>query len=165
MGNVQGLFHVGITVSDMAESVRFYRDGLGLDYDWEKTGDADYIRALIGLDFESIHNVFMKIPGGGTIELLDYHGIERHSAAARPCDPGSGHMCLFVQNIEAVVAQAERSGGKMRSREIVTSPTGPAAGCKFVYMTDPDGFVIELLERTGEMAEATFSGGDLAGRK
>jgi lactoylglutathione lyase len=146
MCEVHGFFHAGITVSDMARSIAFYRDGIGLELDWEKTGGADYVRTLIGLDFDSIHNVFLKIPGGGVVELLEYHGIERMSAAARPCDPGSGHLCLYVHGIEDVVERARKHGGTTRSASVVVSPAGATKGCKVIYVTDPDGFIIELFE-------------------
>lgn len=141
---VTGFFHVGITVSEMARSVEFYRDGLGLEYDWEKEGNSDHVRELIALEFTSLQNVFLKIPGGGSIELLEYRGIERHSAAARPCDPGSGHLCLYVDDIDKAVEKARQHGGVTRSANVVTSPEGPTKGCKVVYVTDPDGFIVEL---------------------
>ena len=148
--HVRGFFHAGITVSDMRRSLAFYRDGLGLEFDWEKTGNADHIRELIALDFEELYNVFLNIPGGGVVELLEYRGIERLSAAARPCDPGSGHLCLYVDDIEAAVERARQFGGRTRSNAPVTSPAGPTRGMKFVYIADPDGFIIELLQPAPE---------------
>lgn len=147
MCNVQGFFHVGVTVSDMDRSVIFYRDGLGLEYDWEKIGVEDHIRALINLNFESLKNVFLKIPGGGVVELLEYRGIERFSAASRPCDPGSAHMCLYVDDIDAATARAREFGGVSRSKDPVLSPVGPTKGMKVIYIADPDGFIVELLQR------------------
>jgi lactoylglutathione lyase len=144
---VTGWFHVGITVGDMAAAIAFYRDGLGFEVDWETVSAGDEVRELIALDFESIRNVFMKIPGGGRVELLEYRGIERGSGAARTCDPGSGHLALFVDDIEATIARARLHGGTTRSSDVVITTEHPGAGTKAVYVADPDGFVIELFQR------------------
>ena len=36
MGSVSGIYHGGVTVSDMQASLRFYRDGLGLEIEFDK---------------------------------------------------------------------------------------------------------------------------------
>jgi lactoylglutathione lyase len=147
MCNVTGFFHTGVTVNEMPRSVAFYRDGLGLEFDWEKHGATDETRELIGLDFDSLHNVFLKLPGGGSVELIEFSGIDRQFVRARSCDPGVAHLCLYVDDIDAAVERGRRFGGVTRSAAAVPIRTGPAAGCKIVYMEDPDGFVIELFER------------------
>lgn len=150
MCNVQGFFHVGVTVSDMDRSLAFYRDGLGLEFDWEMEGGEEHTRTLLNLNFESLKNVFLKIPGGGVVELLEYRGLERFSAASRPCDPGSGHMCLYVEDIDAITERARRYGGTSRSKDPVLSPKGASKGMRLIYMADPDGFIVELLQRPAE---------------
>jgi lactoylglutathione lyase len=152
MCNVTGFFHTGVTVSEMPRSVGFYRDGLGLEFDWEKHGATDETRELIALDFESLHNVFLKLPGGGSVELIEYAGIDRQPATLRPCDPGAAHLCLYVDDIDSAVERGRRFGGVTRSTGPVAIKTGPAAGCKIVYLADPDGFIIELFERPAEAA-------------
>ncbi|MEO5885550.1 MAG: hypothetical protein ABIQ58_08565, partial [Candidatus Limnocylindrales bacterium] len=94
MAAVTGFFHGGITVLEMERSLVFYRDGLGLEQAFDRILDAPYLSEVLGLSFEHIRAVYLHIPGGGFVELLEYVGIERLSAASRPCDPGAGHLCL-----------------------------------------------------------------------
>jgi lactoylglutathione lyase len=81
------------------------------------------------------------------IELTSFSGIETHPASARPCDPAHGHICLFVDDLDALYARLESLGHTSRAGEVMTIPTGPLAGAKAVYMIDPDGYHVELFER------------------
>ena len=144
---ISGFFHGGITVSDMARSLRFYEDGLGLEEEFDRILDAPYLREVLGLEFESIRAVYLRIPGGGFVELLEYRGIERLPAASRPCDYGAGHLCFYVEGIDAVFERLAGMGYKARSAGVVDITAGPNAGARSVYFADPDGYPVELFQR------------------
>jgi lactoylglutathione lyase len=144
---VTGFFHGGITVSDMERALRFYRDGLGLEIEWDRSLDAPYLKTTLGLDFDRIRVVYMRIPDGGFVELLEYVGIERMSAAARPCDYGSGHLCFYVDDADAMHARLRGLGSGARSATVVDITAGPNEGARVVYEIDPDGYAVELFQR------------------
>lgn len=147
MSAVTGFFHAGITVREMDASLRFYRDGLGLEVHLDRVLDADYLREVLALDFSAIRAVYLTIPGGGFVELLEYRGTERLSAAARPSDVGGGHLCLYVTGIDALTTRLVEHGGAPRSEAPVDITSGPNAGARSIYMRDPDGYAVELFER------------------
>lgn len=144
---VTGFFHAGITVRDMDASLAFYRDALGLHEQFDRVIDADYLRTVLDLNFESIRAVYLDIPGGGTVELLEYRGIERMPATSRPCDYGAGHLCLYVEAIETVTAALIAAGGSARPAGTVRITAGPNEGATSIYIHDPDGYAVELFER------------------
>lgn len=146
MGAVTGFYHGGVTVSDMDLALRFYRDGLGLDIEFDKIVDGPYLPVVLGLDFSHIRAVYLRIPGGGFIELLEYHGIEQLPAASRPCDYGAGHLCLHVEGIDDLFARLQRLGFRARSEAVVDITEGPNKGARSLYMLDPDGYRVELLQ-------------------
>ncbi len=147
MGNVTGFFHGGITVDEMDRSLIFYRDGLGLEIEFDRMLDAPYLKEVLGLSFDAIRAVYLKIPGGGFVELLEYRGIERLPAASRPCDPGAGHLCLFVDDVEAVHDRLAGLGFDARSANVVDITAGPNTGARSAYIADPDGYYIELFQK------------------
>ena len=144
---VTGFFHAGVTVRDMDVSLRFYRDALGLEQRFDVELDADYLRTVLALQFESIRAVLLDIPGGGCIELLEYRGIERMPAAARPSDYGGGHLCLYVEDIQVITDALLAAGGRSRPDGVVRITSGPNLGATSIYIHDPDGYAVELFER------------------
>jgi lactoylglutathione lyase len=144
---ISGFFHGGITVSDIERSMPFYRDGLGLEVEYDRILDAPYLREVLGLTFDQIRAVYLRIPGGGFVELLEYRGIERFSAASRPCDYGAGHLCFYVDGIDGVFERLSGLGYVARSESVVDITSGPNAGARSVYFADPDGYPVELFQR------------------
>jgi catechol 2,3-dioxygenase-like lactoylglutathione lyase family enzyme len=146
-GTVTGFFHAGITVRDMDESLRFYRDVLGLETHFDTVLDGPYLPVVLALDITTIRAAYLVIPGGGFVELLEYRDLERMSAASRPCDFGAGHLCFYVENIDDIVERALAAGFAARSEGPVDITAGPNAGARSVYLLDPDGYPIELFQR------------------
>jgi len=147
VGNVTGFFHGGITVSEMDRSLVFYRDGLGLEIEFDRMLDAPYLKEVLGMSFDAIRAVYLRIPGGGFVELLEYQGIERFSAASRPCDPGAGHFCFYVDDVESVHGRLAELGFHARSEGVVDITAGPNAGARSAYIADPDGYYVELFQK------------------
>jgi catechol 2,3-dioxygenase-like lactoylglutathione lyase family enzyme len=146
-GRVTGFFHGGITVREMDRSLAFYRDGLGLELEFDRMLDAPYLKDVLALEFHAIRTVYLRIPGGGFVELLEYQGIERMPAASRPCDPGGGHLCLYVDDVAAVWQRLVSLGFPARSADIVDITAGPNTGARSCYVPDPDGYPVELFQR------------------
>lgn len=147
MASVTGFFHGGITVRDMDRSLVFYRDGLGLEIEFDRILDGPYLPVVLGLDFQHIRGVYLRIPGGGFVELLEYVGIERFPAASRPCDYGAGHLCLYVDDVQGVYDRLVGLGFRARSDGVVDITVGPNTGARSCYMSDPDGYAVELFQK------------------
>ena len=147
MPAITGFFHGGVTVSDMDRALVFYQQGLGLEQEFDRILEAPYLKEVLGLEFDHIRAVYLRIPGGGFLELLEYVGIERMPAASRPCDYGAGHLCLYVDDVEGMHRRLTGLGFRARSEGVVDIDAGPNAGARSCYMADPDGYAIELFQR------------------
>lgn len=147
MAQVTGFFHGGITVTEMDRSLRFYHEGLGLPILFDRVLNGPYLPVVLDLDFTAIRAVYLTLPGGGYVELLEYRGIERMPASSRPCDPGAGHLCLYVDDLEAMHERLASMGYRSRSGRVVDITEGPNAGARSCYMADPDGYWVELFQK------------------
>jgi glyoxylase I family protein len=136
--------HTGITVSDLDRAVRFYRDVLGCRV-------SDPVR-LAGPQFESLTGVagcridvvFARLPDH-VIELLCYRNPPGRTSGLRPCDPGFMHVCLKVADL-AQVLERVRAADFVAVGPIQVVAAGPLSGLKAVYVRDPDGVFLELIE-------------------
>lgn len=146
--SVTGFFHAGATVKDMDASLGFYRDGLGLEVAFLGESAIEYARRIWNLDPERVRVAFLRVPGSDSfVELFEFGGLERHPASARPCDYGAGHMCLFVDDLDALHARMAELGFSSRAGQVVTIEDGPHAGSKVAYLIDPDGFHVECYQK------------------
>jgi catechol 2,3-dioxygenase-like lactoylglutathione lyase family enzyme len=138
--------HTGITVSNLERSLEFWRDVLGFEFSHSAHQKGDLAQEITGVDGAEIKLAVLKTPGGHKIELLEYLApTDRKRATLRPCDVGSVHVALLVNDLDAVLAQIAASGWEAAGKPQTLSK-GPNAGKRVVYVRDPDGTTIELMQ-------------------
>lgn len=143
--------HTGLTVGSVERSLEFYRDTLGLRVDESRSGEwsGHFLTHLTGYDGASLRIAMVECEDGSRIQLEEFVNPRLDQAQQEWAQPGSGHVCIEVDDIFAV-REAVRSGGYT----IVSNPPEPVplppesvhAGGYFLGVLDPDGHVVECLQ-------------------
>src|SRR3977135_3987951 len=91
--------HTGITVSNLERSLAFWRDVLGFELSHRAHQAGELAREINGVAGAEISLAVLKAPGH-KIELLEYHAPldRKHNVDLRPCDVGSAHLALTVDD-------------------------------------------------------------------
>jgi catechol 2,3-dioxygenase-like lactoylglutathione lyase family enzyme len=88
----------------------------------------------------------LRVPGSAHhVELFEYLTPPGRPCAPRPCDPGSAHLALLVDDLPTLY-QRLRAEGVAFVSEPVGIDAGPNAGGFGVYLRDPSGVLIELFQ-------------------
>jgi lactoylglutathione lyase len=145
-GSIEGVSHFGIQVADLERSIAFYRDLIGLEMIAHWVRDQEYIQQLVGYPGVELHVAVFRFPGSESfLEILEYRNVEKHAVDTSNANPGTAHFCLYVSDMDALHERLLAAGVQFLSD--VKSPTiGPNKGAKAIYMVDPDGIRVELLE-------------------
>ena len=145
---ITGARHGGITVSDLERSLAFYCGLLGLELVVRIVME-EQVQEIVGVpEATSFDIAFLRIPGSETqVELLEYRGVEKVSGATPPSRHGTGHFCVFVEDIDALYDDLAAKGVRFVSAGPVEMRTGPNKGGKSLYSLDPDGYIFEFHQR------------------
>jgi len=157
-GDVVGVGNFAHIVADLDTSLGFYRDVLGLGVSAtipfaknaavEKFGHTEGGQSRV---------VVLPVPGLAMgVELIEYKDIERKAQTPRFQDPGAGNIALRVRNLDALFPKIAgypgvkvlTAGGKPAT---LTTPNGAMHA---VFVQDPDGFVVELIDAANAPAGA-----------
>ncbi len=137
--------HTGITVTNLERSVAFWQDVLGFELSHRAHHTGELASEVTGVPGAEISIAVLK-GYGHKIELLEYLApANRKNVDLRPCDVGSVHVALMVDNLDAVLSTIAASGWRAAG-EPQTLNTGPNTGKRVVYVRDPDGTTIELMQ-------------------
>lgn len=140
------IHHTSLAVGDMEESLRFYRDGLGLAVvnDVEERGE----RLSRQVELPEAHNrlVWLRTAEGETlVELLEYKHPRGKKYGLACNDMGAPHISFLVDDIHETYDRLRGMGYRPTTEPLsVDETTQP--GARTVYFYDPDGIVVELFQ-------------------
>jgi glyoxylase I family protein len=143
---IRSVDHTGITVSNVERSLAFWCNVLGFELSHRAHHTGDLASQVTGVAGAEISIAVVK-GYGHKIELLEYvQPTDRKlSFQYRPCDVGFVHVALTVDNLDAISDAMAGSGWKAPGRP-QTLTSGPNARKRVVYVRDPDGNTIELMQ-------------------
>lgn len=115
--------HTMIRVKDLDRTLDFYCNFLGLE---------ETRRKAIG---DEATLVFLEDGGGRTVELTYNHGRSEYTLGDQ-----FGHLAFRTDDLESVVREVEAKGWWYRRSR-------PEVGSRYIFIKDPNGYDIEILER------------------
>ncbi|HXW08293.1 MAG TPA: VOC family protein [Vicinamibacterales bacterium] len=145
-----GIDHTAVVVEDTERSLRFYRDGLGL----EVAGESENY----GIEQERLNNVFgarlritaLRAASGFGIEFLEYlapSGGRSAPAGTQPNDQIAWQTRLVSRAVQSTLDRLPAGAFGFVSPGIVTLTDRRVGFRKGVHLQDPDGHAIVIVER------------------
>jgi len=126
---VSELIHTCYRVLDVDRSVDFY----------ERLGFEEMARKPIR---DEATNVFMGMPGDGArLELTFNHGQDQPYEIGT----GYGHIALAVDDLDGTLDRLSQQGIEPEKPPYQVSD----GGSRLCFVQDPDGYRVELIERSG----------------
>ena len=137
--------HAAFIVSDLDGSIQFYQDVLGLKVvaGPREVGAETPFRTVVGYAGARVKWVHLGLDSDRQLELIQYMIPEgKKTMEIERCDVGAAHSAFVVDNLKKYYEELTAKG--VRS---VQPPAEDSHGNTAVYMFDPDGFVVEFIEK------------------
>lgn len=153
---LRGGDHIGLTVPDLEEAVRFLVEVIGCTPFYEmgpiRAEDDWMARHLDVHPRAEIRRLrFLRCGHGLNLELFEYAAPDQEAGRPRNSDAGGHHIALYVDDFEAALAHLRRHGVRILGEPTVRH-AGPSAGISWVYFLTPWGLQMELLSYPGGKA-------------
>jgi lactoylglutathione lyase len=151
---VRSIFHVGFVVRDLDASIRFYCDGLGLVLRHRQLQHNAYTATLVGYHDAALEVAQFRFAAGEPprsghiLELVSYERPPGGPADRERNTIGVGHLAFLVDDIFEYVDRLKAMGAEFVS-EPVHITEGINTGGWTVYLRDPDGVNLELVQPSG----------------
>lgn len=148
--------HVSWTVPDLEAALKFYVGVLGgqelfrlgpLDAaDIPAGGDGrDWMESHVGVPGARLTLVMLKLTENLNFQLVQYDKPDdRRQDLPRNCDRGGHHLALRVDDVDKAIAYLTAHG--CRALDTIFIDAGPLAGRKNVYLLDPFGHQLEIVD-------------------
>jgi lactoylglutathione lyase len=128
---------IGLAVTDLARSRRFYEELLGFTYERELTPPDEGTSRLCRVESPAnLTAVYLKLDGF-VLELLHFDRQGNPPGRTHPMnEPGLTHLSVNVSDLRSLLARVPEYGGEV----LADTDLGVA-----ICIRDPDGQLIELL--------------------
>ena len=138
--------HLGLHVSDIERSIRYYRDVIGLEEIERRLRDEPYLSVVTGYANVRLDTCLLVDPSSGVmLELLEIQSTSGTAVEPGTANPGSMHLCFVVDDVDAIHQRAVEAGfGAVN--DPVTPTAGRWSGGRSVYLLDPDRIRVELVQ-------------------
>ncbi|MFC1558660.1 VOC family protein [candidate division KSB1 bacterium] len=139
--------HTNLVALEWKKLASFYETVFGcIPMPPERRLSGRELNDAIGLDKAELTGIHLRLPGygndGPTLEIFAYDRYEEKGSPAAN-RPGFGHIAFAVDNVEEAEGAILNAGGQPLGK--VSTLKVPGAGSvTFVYLTDPEGNIIEL---------------------
>lgn len=122
------VLHTAIQVSDLDQTRAFYEDALGLEHSW------DFV-------LDGVRNYYVTGDEESGAEIQFQYDPDR-DGDIEPA--GIDHIAITVADVDATVDRLVAE----TDTEVISPPSDVAdAGARTAFITDPDGYVLELIQR------------------
>jgi len=148
---VERFSHLGLCVADVDVSLRFYRDALGFRERSTLEVSGEPAERLLQLSDLKLEAVYLE-RDGLRLELLHF-ASPGHTGepTARPMNGlGLTHLSLRVSDVDAVLGRIVAAGGRVLDATRMDAPGGAVVA---VFVLDPDGTRIELVQSPGDVSK------------
>lgn len=145
---VVGVDHVGLSCSDLDESVEFFSGLLGIDVRSEGLLNGGRAGSAVGHPELRGRYADLELGEGRTLELFEIHAPRGEPLTPDALRPGGGHIALRVRDIDALAERVSAAGyGLASAAPVDLEESGFWHGARVIYVKGPDGLVIEFIER------------------
>ncbi|MCB2188978.1 MAG: VOC family protein [Deltaproteobacteria bacterium] len=137
---IKDFLHVAIAVEDLAASLAFYTEVLGLELDYRAHHQGELPSRISGVPEAELEVVVLK-KGAARLELTDYR--HKEPAPAKPQNQGGlTHLAFVVSEIGEEYERIRALGYRFNSPPLESRPGGP----QVCYFQGPDQVIIELYQ-------------------
>ncbi len=139
--------HTNLVANDWKRLQEFYVQVFACEpVSTERDNKGPAFEALTGIIGGSIRGRHLRLPGHGergpTLEIFQYHRNDP-SLPTSLSRPGFAHLAFEVPDVESKRQEIQQWGGRDVG-QLVTIDIPGAGRLTLIYMTDPEGNIIEL---------------------
>ena len=142
---VSDYLHVGISVRNLDESVKFYTEVLGMEEGIRVSHKGETISRVVAVEDAEV-DVCYVTSGIHRLELIEYKNKDQaklNTAYQSQDDPGLVHIAFIVDDIDEIYQKIRDLGYDFNSAPMVTRENGP----KIAFFKGPDNVIIELYQK------------------
>ncbi len=154
---LRGADHIGFTVPDLEEAVRFFVDVIGCEEVFSlgpfRDDEGDWMAENLNVDPRAVISSIrmLRCRNGANLEIFEYQAEGQRRGQPLNSDVGGHHIAFYVEDMGSAIDHLRSHGVQILGNPKVMAE-GPNAGLSWVYFLAPWGMQLELVSAPNGMA-------------
>lgn len=144
------IYHVGLVVSDLDRSIRFYRDLLGLEFQGEILMEGEATEKIFACPQCSARVAYLNGDSDYNmppVELIEFQNKAVKTTPGQLFATSIAELCFYTDDIDAVYEKLLANQVECLSSPQDFDFTAQGFGkSKAFYFRDPDGIILEMMQ-------------------
>lgn len=137
--------HIGVVITDVEQSLQFYRDALGFEILKQVDESGTCIDNFLNIQNTNVTTIKMIDPNNNILELLYFNShpeLSDTNKSRRLSEIGCSHFALTVNDLDSLHSRLKEQGIEFNYPPQVSDD----GNVKVAFCRDPDGTYIEMVE-------------------
>ena len=139
---IRGIHHFSFTVSNIEDTIRFFRDLLGLKATPIMDVEDERLGKIVKMPGAVLRVSMVSTPDDGNIELIEYMVPKGDKIDLKTCNVGVAHLAFVVDDVQRMYDDLTVKGVEFNHPPIWIEETGLGV----CYLKGPDGITLELIQ-------------------
>jgi catechol 2,3-dioxygenase-like lactoylglutathione lyase family enzyme len=148
MPGFRGTDHIGLTVPNLEDAVRFFVDVIGCESFFDlgpMKADDDWMASQLNVHPRAMAKIwFLRCGHGANIELFEYESPDQRREPPKNSDIGGHHLAFYVDDFDLALAHLRAHKVHILGEPVVRTE-GRNAGQTWIYFLTPWGSQCELV--------------------
>lgn len=144
------IYHVGLTISNLDQSIQFYRDVLGLQFQGEILMEGSETDTMFQRENCKARVAYLNgtdKSGIPPVELIQFLDSQISKQSADLFTTSVSELCFYTEDIETMYQHLQKHGVECLSAPQSFDFTARGFGkSKAFYFRDPDGIILEMMQ-------------------
>jgi len=144
---IERINHMSITVKDLDNVIRWFRDVLGCTNIWDPYEyKGEFIETVTGIPGAHLRVQKVQVQDF-VLEFIQYLSPPGKELRGNTNDAGYPHIGMVVDDIQTMYESLKNKGVQFKSPPFrVTDKTNPMRGWQLVYLWGPEGMTLEFVQ-------------------
>jgi catechol 2,3-dioxygenase-like lactoylglutathione lyase family enzyme len=145
-GMIKSTEHFSFTVSNLADTLHFFCDLLGLKASPIAEVNNEDVQKIIKMPGALLRISLVQTPDNRKIELIEYVKPKGEKIDLRTCNAGVGHIAFLVDDIQKMYDELTKKGVKFNSPPVWAVSNDGKGKWGVCYLKGPDDITLEFIQ-------------------
>jgi glyoxylase I family protein len=151
---ILGLSHMGLTVSNLDQSLKYYRENFGFKVLSDAERKGDWIDKMTGISGFHSRTVYLSVNSFRHLEIFDFINPKAIPSERDAAISAGISCCVFLREGQGSISRLEELTKREKRAALISGQEESYQGFPQAILEDPDGIFLKVIEHRNKKQDS-----------